>query len=88
MITDNNKKISITFNQRISAAENGRAKIAGLVGKAGTIKNQLPHPHGFHSAKPYSGKGDASSGKYHLCQRSRCAERGNVQHDGKAMARG
>ena len=59
-----------------------------LVGKAGTIKNQLPHPHGCHSAKPYSGKGDASSGKYHLCQRSRCAERGNVQHDGKAMARG
>ena len=82
-----NCQVDSAFEQ-MKATKRKFGKVAGLVGKAGTIKNQLPHPHGCHSAKPYSGKGDASSGKYHLCQRSRCAERGNVQHDGKAMARG
>ena len=57
-----------------------------MVGEAGTCQDQLPHPHGRHSAKSYSSRRNALTDEHDLRERSGCAERGTFRHDAPAMA--
>ena len=55
--------------------------------EAGTVENQLSHPHRCHQAESHSAGDNPGTSLTYLRQRSRCAEHGTLRNDRLGMAR-